>query len=103
MKGFVAVRWDNHSQSWRPLGQPTDYDHAQRRAAELGRRWITVVRRVASRQREQTTQSTGHHGQPRAAHSRSGRRNTFRPIDAVPTERIEQLAGDLNVKRLMEA
>lgn len=52
MKGYVAVRWDNHSQSWRPLGQPTDYDHAQRRAAELGRRWITGVRRVASRQRE---------------------------------------------------
>lgn len=47
MKGFVAVRWDNRSCSWRPLGQPTTFDGARQRAAEFGRHWITGVRHVS--------------------------------------------------------
>ena len=48
MQRFMPVRWDNRSCSWRPLGQPTTFDMAQRRATQLGRRWITGVRQIAT-------------------------------------------------------
>lgn len=47
MRGFLVVRWDNHSRCWQPLGNPTTFDRAVARANALGRTWITGVRRVS--------------------------------------------------------